>query len=307
MPRDGSNVYSAPSGTLAVSTTAISSTAYNAFVADLEAIANEARPVSVGGTGQTSITGIQASFKIAPFDAPASISGNWTFSGDIDFASATVSGLTLAVSDASYGDIVVTSSGTVWTVQDNAISTAKVSDNAITNAKLADNAITTSKIADDSVTLDKLASPQILIVKDEKASGVGGGGTVANVWTARGLNTIETDGIPGSSLSSNQIVLEAGQYEVRAVSKFYRTGRVQTRLYNATDNTPLALGTSCDARNLDTTDVSSHIDGFFEITDTKAIELQYQAVFAQSSSSALGRAASIGIEVYAIVSIRKLG
>lgn len=57
MPRNGSDVYSAPAGTTAVSNTTIESAKYNAFVADLVALANEARPVAVGGTGATTASG----------------------------------------------------------------------------------------------------------------------------------------------------------------------------------------------------------------------------------------------------------
>ena len=53
MSRDGSNIYSAPAGTLAVSGTPIESAKYNAFVNDLVADANLARPVVAGGTGVT--------------------------------------------------------------------------------------------------------------------------------------------------------------------------------------------------------------------------------------------------------------
>lgn len=53
MPRDGSNVYGAPGGTLASPNTTIESSKYNAFVADLVVDLNAARPVSAGGTGRT--------------------------------------------------------------------------------------------------------------------------------------------------------------------------------------------------------------------------------------------------------------
>ena len=53
MARNGSGVYSAPSGTTATSQTVIESAKYNAFVADLVADANLARPVVAGGTGST--------------------------------------------------------------------------------------------------------------------------------------------------------------------------------------------------------------------------------------------------------------
>ncbi len=53
MSRDGSNIYSAPAGTLAVSGTPIESAKYNAFVNDLVADANLPRPIVAGGTGAT--------------------------------------------------------------------------------------------------------------------------------------------------------------------------------------------------------------------------------------------------------------
>jgi len=53
MPRDGSNVYSPPTGTTAVSGDTISSSAYNSFIQDLTADLNAARPISAGGTGAT--------------------------------------------------------------------------------------------------------------------------------------------------------------------------------------------------------------------------------------------------------------
>lgn len=55
---------------------------------------------------------------------------------------------TATLADADYGDIVVSSTGTVWTV-DNL---------AITSGKLASNAVTTAKITDANVTLAKIAN-----------------------------------------------------------------------------------------------------------------------------------------------------
>ena len=53
MPRNGAGVYAAPTGTLATTLTPIPSAAYNAFVNDLVADANFARPIAAGGTGAT--------------------------------------------------------------------------------------------------------------------------------------------------------------------------------------------------------------------------------------------------------------
>lgn len=57
MPRDGSGTYSLPSGTAAVSGQTIESAKYNSAMDDLVDDANNARPVSAGGTGASSATG----------------------------------------------------------------------------------------------------------------------------------------------------------------------------------------------------------------------------------------------------------
>ena len=50
-------MYSRPGGTTAISGASISSTAYNAFVTDLETDLNLARPIVAGGTGATTAAG----------------------------------------------------------------------------------------------------------------------------------------------------------------------------------------------------------------------------------------------------------
>lgn len=56
MPRNGSNIYSAPAGTTATPSTKIESAKYNALVSDLVADANLPRPIVAGGTGGASAT-----------------------------------------------------------------------------------------------------------------------------------------------------------------------------------------------------------------------------------------------------------
>lgn len=57
MARNGAGVYSPPAGTLATTQTPIESAKYNAFVNDLTADANTARPIVAGGTGATTASG----------------------------------------------------------------------------------------------------------------------------------------------------------------------------------------------------------------------------------------------------------
>ncbi len=64
MPRNGSGIYSPPSGTFATPQTEIESAAYNAFVNDLTADANLARPVVAGGTGANTVVGARSNLGI---------------------------------------------------------------------------------------------------------------------------------------------------------------------------------------------------------------------------------------------------
>ncbi|ANL02706.1 hypothetical protein [Rhizobium phage RHEph18] len=81
MPRNGSGVYSPPAGTLATTLTPIESAKYNAFVNDLTADANAARPISVGGTGGTSVATAQTALSLDNKVVYAAKSGNYTALG----------------------------------------------------------------------------------------------------------------------------------------------------------------------------------------------------------------------------------
>lgn len=69
MARDGSGIYSAPAGTTVTAGTRIESAKYNAFVNDLVADANTARPIGAGGTGATTAGAALAALGGQPLDA----------------------------------------------------------------------------------------------------------------------------------------------------------------------------------------------------------------------------------------------
>ncbi len=64
MPRNGSNIYSKPAGTTAVTGTTIESVKYNNTIDDLVADANNPRPIVAGGTGGTSESTARNGLKI---------------------------------------------------------------------------------------------------------------------------------------------------------------------------------------------------------------------------------------------------
>lgn len=69
MSRDGSGVYSKPSGTTAVSGAVISSTTFNTLIDDIVTDANTARPIVAGGTGAASASAARTALGVQALDA----------------------------------------------------------------------------------------------------------------------------------------------------------------------------------------------------------------------------------------------
>lgn len=69
MSRDGSGVFSKPTGTTAVSGAVISSTTFNTLIDDLVTDANTARPIVAGGTGAASAAAARTALGVQALDA----------------------------------------------------------------------------------------------------------------------------------------------------------------------------------------------------------------------------------------------
>lgn len=145
---------------------------------------------------------------------------------------------------------------------------------------------------------------------DHKSSGTAGGGSTSGNWYTRDLNTEEAD--PGSlgSLSSNRISLGAGDYYVRAVAPFWCTQVTRIRIYNYTDSAVLVTGHNFNASYAASVDYQGAIgvvQGYFTLSGTKEIELQYRCGLT-AATSGLGVACSFGDdEIYSIVELWKVG
>lgn len=143
-------------------------------------------------------------------------------------------------------------------------------------------------------------------VRDEKPTGTNGGTNISGYQT-RTLNTVKVNNITGASLSSNQITLPAGKYDVFARSPGLRVGDVRARLRNITDSTTELLGSNASTSAGDFVQVDSKVIGEFTITDTKVFELQLYTlqIFADRG---LGDPVDDGdTEVYSEILIKKIG
>lgn len=87
--------------------------------------------------------------------------GNWVFMAN------------QGLPDGDYGDITVSAGGTVFTIDNNAITNAKLADDSVDSAEIKANAVGTSEIANDAVTYAKIqdAAANTIIARAANTSG----------------------------------------------------------------------------------------------------------------------------------------
>ncbi|MBK9258105.1 MAG: hypothetical protein IPM42_21895 [Saprospiraceae bacterium] len=72
-----------------------------------------------------------------------------------------LSDITGGVADGDYGDVDVTGSGTVWTVDTNSITSIKINDGAIATVDLADSSVTAVKIISNAIGADHITANSV--------------------------------------------------------------------------------------------------------------------------------------------------
>lgn len=135
------------------------------------------------------------------------------------------------------------------------------------------------------------------LIRDEKSQNVSGGTFTAGDWRQRNLTNVVSDTGGFVTLASNQITLPAGTYRCRIRCPAYQVSRHQARLYNVTDGSTLALGSSVRTAPTGGTQNESVIVGFFTLTSSKVLEIQHRCETTLANTG-FGIAANFGIEVY---------
>lgn len=131
-----------------------------------------------------------------------------------------------------------------------------------------------------------------IFVAEEYAGG-NDGGTNTTGWQTRVLNTVKVDSDNLIvSLSGNALTIPAGTYRFRAKAASYSTDRTRMRLYNQTDSSVIATGSSCFTNNY----IYAEVTGRFTISAQKAIRVE-QYTETQKLLLGLGVAVSDGTSV----------
>ncbi len=149
----------------------------------------------------------------------------------------------------------------------------------------------------------------LLHVRDEQTANTSGGTPSAGANT-RVLNTVVTNEISGASLSSNQITLDSGTYEIDAAAPCYRGAEHRAYLYNTSDAAIEVLGANNFARENSGNNAHGNrsvVRGRFTIGSTKTFELRHEITSTNGGTQGLGVEQNDGkIEVYTDVFIREI-
>lgn len=116
---------------------------------------------------------------------------------------------------------------------------------------------------------------QALVVVDQKAAGSLGGTFTAGAWRTRDLNTVLVNTIPSASVSSNQIHLPAGTYDVQASAPAYQVQDHFTQLYDVTHGVQLVPGSAEYAGTSVGVAIRSLVAGRFTLAAAAVVELQH--------------------------------
>ena len=145
------------------------------------------------------------------------------------------------------------------------------------------------------------------IFHDSKGDSVSGGTFTSGAWRTRDLNSSQFNNITSCSLSSNQISLPAGSYQIWGFAPAFDVDRHQARFYNITDSTVAILGMSSYTRSGANAQTGyASIQGAFTIAGTKTFEFQHRCGTTKADNGFGVSADFGGGEIYAQLTISKV-
>lgn len=169
----------------------------------------------------------------------------------------------------------------------------------------ADYEVANKKYVDDNIptaATDTLRRANYLRYSDTKSINTSPQTSAANAWTTRDLTTEDVDYGTLGSLGSNQITLGAGWYYCQAASTLGNVAVARIRIYDVTNSSQLLISHNYYGYN----DINATLGGYFMLSDTASIELQY---YTKTAGRAMGWVfnASGNTEVYSVVELWRVG
>ncbi len=146
-----------------------------------------------------------------------------------------------------------------------------------------------------------ISNSGIAVIRDLKGSGTDGGDFTSGSWQRRDINDLGGDS-SFVSLDTNAFTLDSGTYVITATSPAVRVDQHQIRLYNTTDASEEAVGTSEKAFQATS---SSLLRKVVTLSTKKTFIIQHRCE-TDRATIGMGEGVSWGSNVYTQVQIEKL-
>lgn len=145
-----------------------------------------------------------------------------------------------------------------------------------------------------------------IILEDQKTPGTNAGTFSSGAWLVRDLTTSVRNNVAASSFSGNRITLPAGTYFARWSCPAVGVGVHQTRLYNETDASVVAVGSVERIIPGNGTSNRSMGGAFFSLGASKTLLLHHQCSNT-AATTGFGQAGGLAVELYSRLEIWKVG
>lgn len=136
-------------------------------------------------------------------------------------------------------------------------------------------------------------------IRDEKPQNTAGGGSSPGSWVTRDINTEVTDagGFVHLSTTTNQFIIQPGNFRCQGSVPSYYSGPNQARLQNVTDSVTTLLGTSEIVNTGIAVQTRTFIFGLMTSTAPKLYEIQHRVTNTKATNG-LGVPANFTTEIY---------